>query len=133
MLTFEKVTEGLALCGCTASANYIDYLRSTDDLEEGDKPLTLESATGFATLMQNFGDLGEPMIGLFSEGTISAEWRIADAKHLLIEPLDDNKASFALIGPSDKPGKKFRMNGRGTITEVIATLRKRGVDRWKNM
>ena len=131
--SFEKVIEYLALCGFAESANYIAYLRSTDDLEEGDKPLTLESAMGFVTLMQNFSDLGEPMIGLFSEGTISAEWRIADDKHLLIEPLDGNKASFAFIGPSDDPGEKFRLNGRGTITEIIGTLRKHDVHQWKGV
>ena len=121
------------MCGFVESAHTIDYLRFADDLEEGDKPLTLKSAMGFVALMQKFSDLGEPMIGLFSEGTLSAEWRIADDKHLLIEPLDSNKASFALIGPSNEPGKQFRLNGRGTITEVIGTLRKQGVDQWKGV
>lgn len=130
--SFEKVIEALKLCGFTESAKYIAYLHSGDDLEEGDKPLTLESAIGFVTLMQNFRDLGEPMIGLFSKGTISAEWRIANDKHLLIEPLDADKASFAFIGPSNEPGKQFRLNGRGTIMEIISTLRKHGVDQWKS-
>ena len=71
------------------------------------------------------------MLGLFSEGTLSVEWRIADDKHLLIEPLDDKNASFAFIGPTNKPEEKFRLNGRGAIEEVIATLRKYGVDEWK--
>ena len=71
------------------------------------------------------------MLGLFSEGTLSVEWRIADNKHLLIEPLDDKNASFAFIGPTNKPGEEFHLDDRGTIEEVIDILRRHGVDRWK--
>ena len=73
------------------------------------------------------------MLGIFSEGTLSVEWRIADDKHLLIEPLDDKNASFAFIGPTNKSGEKFRVNGRGAIEEVIDTLRSHGVDGWKKV
>ena len=127
----DIAVEKLKTIGLVKSADYINYLRSTDDLEEGDKPLTAESVMGFAELMDRFRDLGKPMLGLFSEGTLSVEWRIADDKHLLIEPLDDKKASFAFIGPTNKSGEKFRLNGRGTIEEVIDTLQSHGVDGWK--
>ena len=128
---FDTAIKRLRKCEFVKSADYINYLRSTDDLEEGDKPLTAESVMGFAELMYHFRDLGEPMLGIFSEGTLSVEWRIADDKHLLIEPLDDKNASFAFIGPTNKPGEKFRLNGRGLIEEVIDTLRSNGVDGWK--
>ena len=49
----------------------------------------------------------------------------------MIEPLDDKNASFAFIDPANKPGEKFRLNGRGSIEEVIDTLRSHGVDGWK--
>ena len=71
------------------------------------------------------------MLGFFSEGTLAAEWHIADDKPLMIEPLDDKNASFAFIGPTNKSGEKFRLNGRGAIEEVIDILRSHGVDRWK--
>lgn len=128
---FDTAIKSLQKCGFVKSANYINYLRSTDDLEEGDQPLTAESVMGFAELMYRFRDLGEPMLGIFSEGTLSVEWRIADDKHLLIEPLDDKNASFAFISPTNKSGEKFRVNGRGAIEEVIDTLRSHGVDGWK--
>ena len=127
----DIAVEKLKKVGLAKSANRINYLRSTDDLEEGDQPLTAESVVGFAKLMYRFRDLGEPMLGLFSEGTLSVEWRIADDKHLLIEPLDDKNASFAFIGPANKPGEEFHLDDRGTIEEVINTLRIYGVDRWK--
>ena len=128
---FDTAIKSLRECGFVKSANRIDYLRSTDDMEEGDQPLTAESVMGFVELMYRFGDLGEPMLGIFSEGTLAAEWRIADDKHLLIEPLDDKNASFAFIGPTNKPREKFRSNGRGSIEEVIDALRSHGVDGWK--
>ena len=128
---FDTAIKNLQKRGFVKSADYINYLQSTDDLEEGDQPLTIESVMGFAELMYRFRDLGEPMLGLFSEGTLSVEWRIADDKHLLIESLDDKNASFAFIGPTNKPGKKLCLNGRGTIEEVIDTLRSHGVDGWK--
>ena len=130
---FDTAIKSLRKRGFVKSANRIDYLRSTDDMEEGDQPLTAESVMGFVDLMDRFGDLGEPMLGFFSEGTLSAEWHIADDKHLMIEPLDDKNASFAFIGPTNKPGEKFRLNGRGSIEEVIDTLRSHGVDGWKKM
>lgn len=130
---FDTAIKILRKRGFVKSANRIDYLRSTDDMEEGDQPLTVESVMGFVDLMYRFGDLGEPLLGFFSEGTLSAEWHIADNKHLMIEPLDDKNASFAFIGPTNKPGEKFRLNGRGSIEEVIDTLRKYGVDRWKKV
>lgn len=127
----DIAVEKLKNIGLVKSANRISYLRSTDDMEEGDQPLTAESVMGFVGLMRRFGDLGEPMLGIFSQGTLAAEWHIADDKHLMIEPLDDKNASFAFIGPANKPGEKFRLNGRGSIEEVIDALRSRGVDRWK--
>ena len=127
----DIAVEKLKNIGLVKSANRIGYLRSTDDLEEGDQPLTAESVMGFVELMYRFRDLGEPLLGFFSEGILSAEWRIADDKHLMIEPLDDKNVSFAFIGPTSKLGEKFRLNGRGPIEEVIGTLRKCGVDRWK--
>lgn len=129
--SFEEVVTFLDYQGFDKCAERLIYLHSADDLEEGDEPLTLESAQGFIHLIRDFKDLGEPLLGLFSEGTLSVEWRIADDKHLLIEPLDSENASFAFIGPSTMQGNKFRLNGRGTIADVINTLRIHGVNQWR--
>ncbi len=128
----EEITERIDRMGYPDCSERIDFLNNTDDTEEGELPLSLESAKGFLLFFTRFSDLGEPVLGLFPEGTLSAGWRIADNKHLLIEPLDSQNASFALIGPSDKGSdEKFRLNGRGKIAEVIKTLRRQGVDQWR--
>lgn len=132
LASFEELMDALQMMGFNESAARLAYLRSTEDMEEGDAPLSLESARGFVEFMNGFPDLGEPLLGLFSGGTLSAGWRIADDKHLLVEPLDGENASFALIGPSQLPGEKFRLNGKGSIAEIIHTLRDHGVDKWSD-
>lgn len=130
----KQIAEDLKYLGYSNCAEDICWFHDDNDLEEGEQPLNPESAKGFLSFITQFGDLGEPMLGPFPEGTLSVEWRIADNKHLLVEPLDSKNACFALIGPSDSldsPDGKFRLNGRGTIKDVIKTLRKYEVDRWK--
>lgn len=117
-------------------AERIRYLRDSDDIEEGEQPLNPESVKGFEAFITKFNFLGRPTtMGLFSQGTLSVEWRIADNKHLLVEPLDSKNACFALIAPSDDPEDskdgRSRLNGKQTIKEVIQTLQDKKVDRWK--
>jgi len=131
--SFKEMIVTLKRRGLNRSAERIEELRSTGDLEPNDKPLSLESARGFIKLMDLFQDLGEPMLGRFSEGTLTVAWRLADHKHLLIEPLNGDDASFALIGPSLTRGTdRFRLNGRGKIADIIDVLRKNKVDKWRD-
>lgn len=134
LTSFDGVIATLKRSNLNESAESINELLSTDDLDPSDKPLSLESVQGFINLLNIFQDLGEPMLGRFSEGTLSVEWRIADDKHLLIEPLNGGDASFALIGPSPtRGGNRIRLNGRGKIADVVDTLRKNGVDEWPRL
>lgn len=129
--SFEGIQMSLEDQGFNKCAERINYLSSAN-IEEGDEPLSIESAQGFVNLMRDFPDLGEPRLGLFSQGTLSATWRISDNKHLLVEPFDGARACFAFIGPSTEQGEKLRLNGRGSITDIINTLRKEGVAQWQN-
>lgn len=128
---FDDLLRSLKRRGFGACAARLVDLRFADDIEEGDEPLSLESARGFVKLMCNFQKLGEPMLGIFPRGTLAVEWRIADDKHLLVQPLDGERATFAFIGPADgDSGSRYRLNGRGAIAKVIDTLQREGVDRW---
>lgn len=129
---FDDLLRSLKRRGFGACAECLVDLRFADDFEEGAAPLSLESVRGFVKLMDAFRELGEPMVGRFSAGTLSVEWRVADDKHLLVEPLDGDDASFALIGPSLTPGAdRLRLNGRGKIADVVAALRNHQVDKWR--
>jgi len=128
---FDELLSSLRSRGFGKSAARLVDLRFADDLEEGDEPLSLESARGFVNLMRGFQRLGEPRIGIFPRGTLAVEWRIADDKHLLVQPLDGERATFAFIGPaSGESGGRYRLNGRGSIAKVIDTLQREGVEQW---
>ncbi len=117
--------------GFKNNAARIKELMGLQDFEEGEQPLSFESTRGFQEFVFEFPVLGEPVLGIFPEGTLSAGWRIADNKHLVIEFLDSNIVSFALIGPDDNASdKKFRLNGRGDRKKIIKILSKNGVEKW---
>ncbi|QMU55837.1 MAG: hypothetical protein GKS04_01355 [Candidatus Mycalebacterium zealandia] len=126
------IVQALNSLGYSKNAERLLFLHNYDVSEEEDqKPLSLKSAQGFLSFIAGFQYLGEPGLGLFSEGTLSVGWRIADNKHLLVEPLNDGNFSYALIGPSVIPSNKSRHNGRGTKDDVIIALRGLDVHKWR--
>jgi len=129
--SFEGLMFALKAKGFNESAVRLAYLYSTEDMEDGDVPLSLEFARGFVNFICNFQDLGKkPLLGLAPSGELSVEWRIDDNKHLGIWPLDGEHVEFAFIGPSNKPGERFQRSGEGTIAEVVDILREHGIDKW---
>ncbi len=128
---FVRVSSVLREHGFERSADRINELLGLQDFEDGEQPLLPEFAQGFQRLLCEFRALGEPILGLFSEGTLCAEWRLADNKHLLIEFLDSNNLSFAMIGPdNDAPDGRYRANGRTNCEGMLEILSQRGVAQW---
>lgn len=131
----QNVEDAIALLnslGYIKCAERIELLRNDDDLEEGEAPLSPESVKTFLAfitdirLTSEFKGLGEPLMGKFSQGTLSADWRALDGKYLLIEFHANGIVSFAMIDG------KSRLNGRGTREEIISILRKQEVTSWKS-
>ena len=115
----------------TKSAERISELVELQDFEEGEKPLSLESVQNFQKFIRDFTVLGEPRLGIFPEGTLSAGWRLADNKHLLLEFLENDEVSFAMIGPDDEAADgKFRLNGRGSKRSVLESLNNNNIPQW---
>lgn len=127
----ERVAEYLRQLGYLNCVKEIYQLSDEDDMEEEYLPLNREATEGLLSFLSKFDDLGEPMLGPFPKGILSAEWQIASDKHLLVKPLDSKNVSFAFIAPSSSPDGNLRLNGRATIDEVIKILRENEVDRWK--
>lgn len=127
---FNDLLRSLKRRGFSACAERLVELWCADDIDEYNEPLALESVRGFVKLMDVFQDLGEPMLGRCLAGTLSVEWRIANDKHLLVEALNGDEASFMLIGSPGRPGEEFHANGSDTIAEVVHALRKHGIDEW---
>jgi len=131
LASFDDLMVALQTKGFNESAARLAYLHSSEDMEEGDAPLSLESVRGFVNFINDFQDLGrEPLLGLAPSGDLSVEWRIADNKHLGVWPLDSGYVHFAFIGPSGKLGERAHLSGEGTIAKVISILREHGVDQW---
>ena len=130
--SFEEVIEYLKLHELAGSAQRIAYLCTAGELEEGDEPLSIESVKGFVAFMCRFADLGEPLLGLSPQGFLGSTWRIADDKHLYIQFLNANEAMFSSVSPGTDDGHLFRMSGRGSLPDVLQTLRAKGMDKWRN-
>lgn len=129
---FNSVNSALISEGFGKSANRIFELKELAKFEENQKPLSMDSVLGFSKFISNFKNIGEPILGLFAEGTLSADWQVDDNKYLLIEFLDSNEASFAMIKPADgNPGKEFELNGKGSHADLLSTLEKHGVTKWR--
>lgn len=129
--SLEDLMDTLQMMDFNESVARLAYLCSTEDMEDGDVPLSLESVRGFVKFICDFQDLGrEPLLGLAPSGDLSVEWRIADNKHLGVWPLDSGHVHFAFIGPSGKLGERAHLSGEGTIAKVISILREHGVDQW---
>ena len=128
---FSSVFVSLQEQGFTESAKRINELADLQDFEEGEKPLSIKSAQSFQEFIGGFAVLEEPTLGIFSEGTLSAGWRVSDNKHLLLEFLENNEISFAMIGPDDDAvDGKFRLNGRGSKNSILKTLNNNNVSQW---
>ena len=129
--SFEELIECLKLHELAGSAERIAYLCTDSELEEEDEPLSIESVKGFVAFMRRFADLGEPLLGLSPQGFLGSTWRIADDKHLYIQFLNANEAVFSSVSPGTQGGLLFRMSGRGSLPDVLQTLRAKGMDKWR--
>lgn len=131
-MRFTAVSSLLRDKGFEGSAVRILELAEMKNTEEGEEPLSLASALGFREFISEFTALGEPVLGIFPEGTLSSGWRVADNKHLLLEFLDESNVSYAMIGPDDDASDgKFRLNGRANRKKVLDILSENGVTRWQ--
>lgn len=107
----------------------IDYLESCDIFDEGEKPMTPESKKAFFEYITKFLYLmrkrGEPVIGLFNDGAISAEWRHINDQSVLITFINIDLISFSVIFSDPVTQKKsISINGAGDCAKVIAVLKK---------
>ncbi len=134
----DDVTRRLTEFGYPRCAARVEFLRDCDDFEAGEAPLSLESARAFVSFASetgfrnDFRYLGEPLLGLSSNGVLGATWRIANDRHLYIQFHSSHSISFAMTGPDPAPPGDGRahFNGRGARADVIKTLRAHGVTKW---
>lgn len=135
----KDITDRLSALGYSKCATRIEFLQNCDDFEEGEEKLSLGSVRAFVSFASetgfrnDFRYLGEPLLGLSSNGVLGATWRIANDRHLYIQFHSSHSISFAMIGPNPalSGDGRFHLSGRNTCTEVIKTLREQGVTEWR--
>ena len=75
-----EVCEALRGWGRPDLAERLAYFASDEDLDDGDVPLTLESARGFLAFFGAVETEGKVHLGCTTEGWICAEWDFPDRR-----------------------------------------------------
>ena len=111
-------------------ADRIAYFASDADLDDGDVPVTLESALGFLALFGAVDSDGHLELACFPEGWISAEWYFDDVRIATITLLSRSRVMFA-ARRSDGRFTDFGMHGeygdRKAVTENMVAA---GILKW---
>ena len=96
LATIAEVCDVLRAWGYPKLADRLTYLASEEDLDDGDRPATLESARGFLAF---FGavESAEGKLGLACswEGWLCAEWRFTDRRLVSILFTDQDIIHYA--------------------------------------
>ena len=128
---FQRVFRALRKRGFHESAEQLHELHTLEDMEGG-TALSLEASQSFVQFIDKLKIPGIPVLGIFHHGTLSAGWRIAKNKHVLLEFVNPKQLRFAMIAPDrNAPDKRFRLNGQGSHAAVVKFLQERGVTKWR--
>ncbi len=129
--TISEICAALEKQGQRELAKRIAYFASEEDLEEGDVPVTLESALGFWEFFKQVEFEGKLITGCSAEGQICADWRFEDERLVAIWFLDSHMVRFAA---AYAPGKWVEIDSGGEIgdrLEVTERLVEAGLFTWQ--
>ena len=112
-------------------ADRIAYFASDADLDDGDVPLTLESALGFLAFFGAVESEGEVSLTCSQEGWVCAEWDFPDRRDAGLWFLDSQRLVYTANGSGgrflDLDGDGSRVGERVDITEKLV---KSGLFTW---
>jgi len=126
------------ICAAFSSRGYPDlagrlaYFASDEDLEEGDVPVTLESALGFWEFFNVVESEGKLITGCSAEGHICADWRFEDERIVAIWFLDSQKVRFAATYARGKWVETDSGGEIGDRIEVTQKLVEAGLFAWQS-
>ena len=129
--TITEICSALEKQGHPDLAGRIAYFASDEDLEDGEAPVTLESALGFWEFFNAVESDGKLMTGCSEEGHICADWRFEDERIVAIWFLDSRRVRFAA---AYAPRKWVEIDGEGNIgdrNEVTEKLVEAGLFTWQ--
>ena len=124
LATIAEACDVLHAWGHPDIADRLAYFASDADLEDGDVPLTLESAQGFLAFFGAVANDGQIRITCTQEGWLCAEWEFDDKRDAGLWFLDADRIMFTA---TDRSGKFIDISGgsniapRKVITKKLAS------------
>ena len=106
-------------------AERIAYFASDEDLDDGDVPLTLESARGFLAFFGVVETEGKIDLTCSQEGWLCAGLRFEDKRNAALWFLDSDKVMFTA---SNRDGKFINIRGGSKTTTSKTIMRKLAVE-----
>jgi hypothetical protein len=126
----DKVCEMLMRRGQDELAERIAYFASDEDLEDGDIPLTLESAHGFLSFFGAVKSEGRVSLTCSPEGYLCAVWRFSDERRASIWFLDTDRVMFSA---TNADGNFIEIDGGDEVADswrVMTQLIQTGLLEW---
>ena len=123
LATIADACDVLHAWGHPQLADRLAYFASDADLEDGDVPLTLESAQGFLAFFGAVASSAKVHLGCTAEGWICAEWDFADLRDAGLWFLDEQRLMYTACGVDgsflDLNNDGSRVGDRVGITEKL--------------
>ena len=102
-------------------ADRLAYLASDEDLDDGDRPATLESARGFLAFFGAAESEGEIDLTCSQEGWLCAGLRFEDQRNAALWFMDSDKVMFTA---NNRDGKFINIRGGSKTTTTKTIMRK---------
>ena len=129
--TIPEICAALTQQGHPDLAQRIAYFASNEDLEEGDAPVTLESALGFWEFFSAVESDTRVELGCTEDGMICASWRFEDPRLTAIWFLGEDKVRFAAMYAKGQWVDSDSGGDACTLAELVPKLVEVGLFSWR--
>lgn len=119
--TIDDVCNVLRGWGEYSLAERIAYFASDEDLEDGDIPVTTESARGFLAFFGPVSSEGHLSLTCSPEGWLCAVWRFPDQRRASLWFLDTDRV---MLAATDDAGEFIGIDGGGEIGSRLVVTTK---------
>ena len=129
--TIPEICAALEKQGHPDLAQRIAYFASDEDLEEGDAPVTPESALGFWEFFSAVESEGKVDLACSPEGCMSAVWRFPnDERRACVWFLDSSRVAFTATDPAGTYLRVTDDQDKNSPATVMRKLVQSGLLKW---
>ena len=129
--TIPEICAALTQQGYPDLANRITYFASDEDLEEGEVPVTLESALGFWEFFSAVESEGRRGLTCSAEGWLCGSWDFPDDRAATLWFLDSKSVMFAAKGSDGRFIKIVGVGETGDRETIVERLVEAGLFYWR--